>query len=234
MMYRSLPVQSWSLQRPERPISSLRLRLGRGDRRVPGRGRGRARTAVGRASGTGTARVPGTSRTGQRHRRVRLVPPLRRGHAADARARPRRVPLLDRVAENPSRRDRAREPGRPRPLRPHRRRAARERNRPVRDPLSLGSAAGAGGSGRLARARHGRGLRRVHGGRRRRGSAIASATGSRRTSRGWSRGSATGSACTLPAAPTSAPRSPRRTTCCWRTVGLRRSFAARRRARGSA
>ena len=143
-----------------------RLRLGRGDRGIPGRGRHARGRSWGEHLGPVQRRCGERRGREQRHRRVRLVPPPRRGHAPDARARPRRVPSLDRVAENPPRRDRTREPGRPRPLRPRRRRAAREWNRPVRDPLSLGSAAGPGGSGRLARARHGRGLRRVRGGRR--------------------------------------------------------------------
>ena len=65
----------------------------------------------------------------QRRDRVRLLPPLSRRHRADARARPRRVPLLDRVAADPSRRPRPRERGGARLLRPPRRRAARQRDR---------------------------------------------------------------------------------------------------------
>ena len=57
--------------------------------------------------------------------------------------------------------------GRARLLRPARRRAARARDRAVRDALPLGHAAGARGRGRLAGARDGRGVRRVHRGRRR-------------------------------------------------------------------
>ena len=39
-----------------------------------------------------------------RRRRVRPLPPLSRGHRADARARARRLPLLDRLAARPARR----------------------------------------------------------------------------------------------------------------------------------
>ena len=60
-------------------------------------------------------------------------------------------------------RSRRRERGRSRLLRPPRRRAARARDRAVRHALSLGHATGARGSGRLARAGDGRGVRRVHG-----------------------------------------------------------------------
>ena len=61
---------------------------------------------------------------------------------------------------------RAGERGRPRLLRPARRRAARARHRAVRDALPLGPAAGARGRGRLAGARDRRGVRRVRRGRR--------------------------------------------------------------------
>ena len=97
----------------------------------------------------------------QRGDRLRLLPPLQRRHRADARARPRRVPLLDRVAARPARRPGARQRGGPRLLRPAGRRATRQRDRPVRDALPLGHPAGARGRGRLARARHGRRVRRV-------------------------------------------------------------------------
>ena len=86
-------------------------------------------------------------------------------------------------------------------LRPARRRAARQRDRAVRNALPLGHAAGARGRGRVAGARHRRRVLPSTSRRSRSGSATASATGSRTTSRGSSRGSATAGAITRRAAP---------------------------------
>ena len=98
---------------------------------------------------------------------MRLLPPLSRGRRADARARDRRLPLLDRVAADPAGGAWTRESRGAGLLRPAARRAARERHPPVRDAVSLGPAAGARGSRRLAEPRHRRRLRRVHRDRRR-------------------------------------------------------------------
>ena len=75
-----------------------RLRLGRGDLRLPGRGR-----LAGRRQGRvdlGPVRPhPGQHRRRvHRRRRVRPVPPLPRGRGDPARARPRRVPVQHLVA----------------------------------------------------------------------------------------------------------------------------------------
>ena len=90
--------------------------------------------------------------------------------------------------------------GRPRLLRPARRRAARQRHRAVRDALPLGHAAGARGRGRLAGARRPSTRSSSTSRPSPAGSATASATGSRTTSRGSSRGSATAGATTRPGA----------------------------------
>ena len=75
-----------------------RLRLGHRDRVVPDR----RRRQRGRPRRERLGPLLRDARQGaeRRHRRgrVRLLPPLPRRHRADARARPRRVPLLDRVA----------------------------------------------------------------------------------------------------------------------------------------
>ena len=76
---------------------------GAAHRGLPDRGRRRTRTAAARASGTASAPRPGKVRNGDTgavacdhyHR-------YPRGHRADARARPRRLPLLDRVAARSS------------------------------------------------------------------------------------------------------------------------------------
>ena len=83
-----------------------------------------------RASGIASARRPGTSLNGDTGV-VACDSYHRHGEdlALDPRARSRRLSLLDRVAAHPSRRVRARECGRPRLLRPLRRRAPRERDR---------------------------------------------------------------------------------------------------------
>ncbi len=92
---------------------------------------------------------------------MRLLQPLSRRHPPDARARPRRFPLLDRVAAGPARGAGTRERTRARLLRQAGRRAARSRNSSLRDALSLGPAAGARGRRGLAGARDRRRVRRV-------------------------------------------------------------------------
>ena len=79
----------------------------------------------------------------------------------DALARPPGLPLLDRVAPDPARRPRAGEPEGTRLLPRARRGHARARDRAARDPLPLGSPAGAPGRGRLGLARRRRALHRV-------------------------------------------------------------------------
>ena len=234
--HRTVPRHSRGNPCPASSLScSRRLRLGRRDRLVPDRGRderGRPRRKrlgpVLRHAGQGSERR-------QRRRRVRLLPPLPRRHRADARARPRRVPLLDRLAAGPAGRDGPRQRGGARLLRPARRRAARQRDRAVRDALPLGHAAGDRGRRRLAGARHDRRVRRVRRGRRRHASATASRTGSRTTSPGSSRGSATAGAITRRAASRTPTRSRPPITCCSRTAARSRSCAelARRRRSGS-
>ena len=103
----------------------------------------------------------------QRCNRVRLLSPLSRRHRAHARARHRRVPSLDRVAADHSRRPRAGEREGPRLLRPADRRAPRQRDHAVRDALPLGHATGDRRRRRLAGARHRRCVRRVRRGGRR-------------------------------------------------------------------
>ena len=126
---------------------SRRLRLGRRDRFVPDRGR-RQR---GRPRRERVGPLLRDARQGakRRHGRdgVRLLPPLPRRHRADARARARRVPVLDRLAARHSRRTRQGERAGPRLLRPAGRRAPRQRHRAVRDALPLGHAAGDRGRG---------------------------------------------------------------------------------------
>jgi hypothetical protein len=72
-----------------------------------------------------------------------------------------RVPVLDLVAAHLPRRSRHAQPQGAGLLRSAGRRAGRRRHRAVRDPLPLGSAAGAAGPRRLAVARHRRCLRRL-------------------------------------------------------------------------
>ena len=104
-----------------------RFRLGRRDRVVPDRRR-RPRGRPGREhlgpvlchAGQGPQRRHGRDR-------VRLLPPVSRGRRAHARARDRRLPLLDRVAADPARGARTRESRGAGLLRPAARRAARER-----------------------------------------------------------------------------------------------------------
>ena len=148
-------------------LLSRRLRLGYRDRRVPDRGR-RPRGRP-RREHLGPLRRDAGEGAGRRHRRdrVRLLPPLPRRHRADARARRRRLPLLDRVAADPARGARARERGRARLLRPPGRRAPRSRDRAVPDAVPLGSPAGARGRGRLAEPGDRRGVRGAHRARRR-------------------------------------------------------------------
>ena len=81
--------------------------------------------------------------------------------AADARARARRVPPLDRLAAHHPGRARQGEPGGARLLRPARRRAARAGRDAVPDPVPLGSAADARGRGRLGGALDRGSVRRV-------------------------------------------------------------------------
>ena len=85
---------------PNLPLSALprRLRLGRRNRLVPDRGsrdRGRARRE---RLGPLLRNARQGAQRRHRCRRVRLLPPLPRRHRAHARARHRRVSLLDRLA----------------------------------------------------------------------------------------------------------------------------------------
>ena len=123
--------------------------------------------------------------------------------------------------------------GRPRLLRPPRRRAARARDRAVRDALPLGHAAGARGRGRLAGARDRRGVRRVRRGRRRPARRPRAALDHAQRAVGRRLARPRRRASTRRAARASATRSRRRTTCCSRTAGRsRRSGAAAPDARG--
>ena len=82
--------------------------------------------------------------------RDRPLPPLPRGRRADARARPRRLPVLDLLDAHPAARHRPGQPGRHRVLRPPARRAARGGHPPDGDAVPLGHPARAGAARRLA------------------------------------------------------------------------------------
>ena len=145
-----------------------------------------------------------------------------------ARARPRRVPLLDRLAAHPPGGTRPRERGRARLLRPARRRAARERDHAVPDALPLGPAAGARGRGRLDGARDRRGVRRVRRRRRRTARRPRHALDHAQRAVGRRPGSATRGACTRPGGRARPTPSRPRTICCSRTAGRSTCCAARR------
>ena len=117
-----------------------RLRLGRRHRRVPDRGRRPRGRPRGRPSGTRSPRRPARSQRRHRRRRLRPLPPLPGGRRADARARARRVPLLDRAGRAcvPGGPRRA-QPARPRLLRPARRRTARRRHPAVASRSTTGT-----------------------------------------------------------------------------------------------
>ena len=107
--------------------------------------------------------TPGQGRERRRRLgRVRLLPSLSRRHPADAGPRDRELPLLHRLATGHSDRQRSRQPGGARLLRPARRRAPRGGDRPLRDALSLGSPGGPRGCRWLARPRDHRAVRGVH------------------------------------------------------------------------
>ncbi len=93
---------------------------------------------------------------------LRSLPSLPRGHRAHARARPRRLSLLHRLAAHLSHRERSSQRGRSRLLPSPRRRAARGRDHALRHPLPLGSAAGAAGPRWLGQSRHRAPVRRLH------------------------------------------------------------------------
>ena len=176
------------------------LRLGRGHRRVPDRGRGHRGRPRAVHLGHLLPYAGQGLRRAHRRRRLRPLPPLPRRRGADGRAGPA-APTGSRW------------PGRgSSPTAPARSTRAGWTSTtgwstscsaagidPMRHALPLGPAAGAGGPGRLDRPGHRRALRRV---RRRSctpGSATGSAPGPRSTSRGARRSSATAAACTRPA-----------------------------------
>src|SRR3954454_2062948 len=148
------------------PILSRGLPLGRRNRCLPDRGSSRTRRP--RREHLGPLLRPSRkgAKRGERRDRLRLLPPLPRGHRPDARARADVVPPLGRVAADPPRRTRPGEPGGARFLRPRRRRAARKRDRAARHALSLGPRERARGRRRVGRAEPRRRLRRVCRGRR--------------------------------------------------------------------
>ena len=176
------------------------LRLGCGHRGVPDRGRGRRgrahpvhlghlRPHARARSATATpATSPATTTTATRDDVALMAEP-----------RPRRVPVLRRLAAHPARRRR----------RPNRAgldfydRLVDELLAAGIDALGhalpLGPAAGARGRRRLAGPRHRRPLRRATRRSSARRSATGSSTGPRSTSRGARRSSATARACTRPA-----------------------------------
>ncbi len=142
---------------PTRPAVPGRLRLGLRRLRLPDRGsggRGRPGTVD-----LGHLRPPAGRDRRRQHgrRRLRPLPPLPRGRAADGRPGGARVSLQRQLVARPAHGDRRRQPARPRLLRAPRRRPAR-RGRPAADqPVPLGPAAGAAGPRRL-RQPAGRGL----------------------------------------------------------------------------
>ena len=81
---------------------------------------------------------PGPQRR-HRRRRLRPLPPLPRGRRPDGRPRPRRLPLLGRLAARAAHGSGRRERGRPRLLRPARRRAARARHRAATSRSTTGT-----------------------------------------------------------------------------------------------
>ena len=137
------------------------LRLGHRHRELPDRGRRRR----GRPLTVDLGHVlphPGQDRGRQHGRRGRRpLPPLRGGRRTDGRPRRRLVSLLARVAAAAARRAGRAQRGRRRLLLAAHRLAAGQGHPALGHAVPLGSPAGAAGRGRLARARHGRALRRV-------------------------------------------------------------------------
>ena len=146
------------------PGTTPSRRVSRGAR-PPRRTRSRApstTTVAARASGTASRTRPGRVANGDTgdvacdhyHR-------YREDVALMAGLRPGRLPVLGRLAAGHPGRDRAGQRGRARLLRPARGRAVRRGDRPARDALPLGPAAGARGRGRLDGPLHRGGLRRL-------------------------------------------------------------------------
>ncbi len=153
-----------------RPAASLRIRRRPAARvshwgvatvRLPDRGRRRR----GRPDTVHLGHLlPGAGRRAQRRQRrrgLRPLPPDAAGRRADQEPRRGRVPVLGGLAAGAARRPRPGQPGRPRLLRPARRRAAGQRHRPLGDAVPLGPAAGAGGRRRLAEPGHRLPVRRL-------------------------------------------------------------------------
>ena len=209
------------------------LLVGRGDRRLPDRGR-RDR---GRPDPVDLGHLLRHPRQGRqrRHRseRDRPLPPLPRRRRAHGRASAWRRTGSRSPGPASAPRGGRRQPGRAGLLRPARRRAARRRHQAGRHALPLGPAAGARGRGRLDQPRHRLPVRRLRRGGRRSASATGSRCGTRSTSPGARRSSATAPACTPPGAPTTPTRWPPPTTCCSRTAWPCRRCARRRPARRS-
>ena len=103
--HRHLPFERKSMSSHSLDIPS-RLCLGRCDGGVPDRGR--SKRGRSRRERVGSFLRDAGEGAQWRHRRdrLRLLPSLSRRHCADARARSRRVPILDRVAARPARRPR--------------------------------------------------------------------------------------------------------------------------------
>ena len=139
------------------------LRLGRGHRRLPDRGRRRR----GRQGPVGVGRLlqeEGRDLRGQhRRRRLRPLPPLQGRRRADEDAGGRVVPLQHLVAARAARGDRRGQPEGARLLQPPGRRAAQERHHADVHAVPLGLPAGAVQARRLAQPRFGRLVRRVRG-----------------------------------------------------------------------
>ena len=173
----SMNLKSASTDRGRPPSSPPTSCGARRPRRTRSKGRSTP-TVAARASGTASARCPGAIKDGtdgdvacdHYHRYADDIALMRRLNLNAYRfsiAWPRVLPDGTRAGQ----------PGRPRLLRPARRRPARRRHPAVPDAVPLGPAAGARGRGRLAGAGHRRGVRRLRRGRRRARSATASATG---------------------------------------------------------
>ncbi len=141
------------------------VRLGRGHRQLPDRGR-RPR---GRPGTVHLGHVLAPPRRGgrrrHRRRRRRPLPPLPRGRRADGRPRRHPLPLLAGLAAAAADRAGPAQPGRAGLLPAAGRRAARPGHPALGHALPLGPAAAAGGRRRLAGPGHRRAVRRLRRGR---------------------------------------------------------------------
>ena len=216
------------------PVLPAGLHLGRGDGRLPDRGRG-ARRRPGPVD-LGHLQPPARQGPRRRHRRrrLRLLPPLPRGRRADGVARPERLPVLDLLAAGPAGRPRRGEPEGPRLLPGAARRACRAAASPPRSRSITGTCRRnfrTRAAGRCATPPSGSPSTRRSSPRR---SATGSPAGSRSTSRRSWPATATAPACT-PRACATPPRRPLpRITCCSATAWPPRRCAPRHPAPRSA